>query len=486
MKQFEKGTEIAGRFVMTERLGRGANGEVWKATDKQAKRDVAVKVLLDPGEDESRRLLNEAQNWARLEHENVLRLYDVRPDEGMLIMECADGGSLEHMIRQSVLKSGGMIPVPPCSVSEATKVFTDFLRGLAFAHEKGILHRDLKPGNILLSRYGTAKISDFGMAREEQNGNFYLSPGLDRTGMSGTPEYMSPEQARREEVDRQSDIFSAGIVAYQLFTGRHPFSHPSLIISAREVIANKDLRCRDVKDFRPDTPEKLSEIISKMLAKEKEKRYKTAREILAELEDETATLACSNCGSFNPSVNRHCGQCGMRLVVEQEELPAVEAQPTADSLTDRGFELARQGDWMQAIRHYEQAIEIDPDFQKAYANLGFSLNHLGLYEPALEKLNEGIKRGDHPALFSYRAFSFRNMRRYKEAVDDLDRALESRPHDTRLLKEKAICLLEEGDVERAYTTVLLGLRYEPANDRLISLKNRIEITSPDLRDFLVR
>jgi len=486
MSRLEKGTEIDNRFVVTELLGRGANGELWKATDKEAKRDVAIKVLKNPREDEKRRLLQEAQNWGKLEHENVLRLYDVQSAKGILIMECADGGSLEHMLRQAALRSNSMSPAPPCSLDEAARIFRDILRGLAFAHEKEILHRDLKPGNILLSRYGTAKISDFGMARDESDGARPGSPGTNHTSRSGTPEYMSPEQARGEDIDRQSDIFSAGIIAYQLFTGKHPFLHPSLLLTPREIIGDDNMTCGAVNDERPDVPEKIAEIIDRMLAKKKEKRFKSVRDILAELEDETATLSCDKCGSSNPVLNRFCGQCGAPIAVEAPAAAEAEGPPTAEALVNEGFELARTGDWVRAIRRYREAIDTDADCEKAYANLGYAYNHLGLYEEALECLTKGMELGGHPALYSYRAFSYRNMRRYREALDDLSQALEDRPHDTRLLKEQAICLLEEGDVEQAYSAVLLGLRYDPANPPLVHLRERIEQTSPEIRSLLGR
>lgn len=479
MPKLTKGMEIASRFVISDKLGGGANGEVWKALDKHGKRDVAIKVLLDAGPDELKRLLHEAQQWMKLEHENIVRIYDIRTEDAMLVMECLEGGTLEGLIKSKALTAGGFSPVRPCPTPEATKILTDILRGLSYAHEQGILHRDLKPGNILLSKFGTAKITDFGMAREEKDGVFFLSPHLNRPGMSGTPEYMSPEAARGEDADRQSDIFSAGIVAYQLFTGRHPFSHPSGVISPRQLIASEQIESPVIREIQPDTPDKLADVVSKMLIKNKARRYKTVRDILAELGDQGVGLPCSNCDVPNPSENKYCGHCGELLDKNRSGVSTLGEIETADELVAEGFDLARQENWIGAIRKYEEAIKKDPAHQKAYASLGYSLNHLGRYDDAIQQLNKGLELGEHHSLYAYRAFSYKILARYDDAISDYDRALELRGRDSRYFKGKADCLLELGDDEKAYSTVLYALRFDPRNEWLLSLKSRIERTRPE-------
>jgi serine/threonine protein kinase len=483
-REFTKGKELAGgRFVLIEKLGGGANGQVWKALDKDGHRDVAIKVLLEPGPDELVRLLHEAEKWMRLEHENIVRVYDVRKDEAILVMECLEGGTLEHKMKKAAMDAGGFNAVRACPVGEATKILTDILRGLAFAHDRKILHHDLKPGNILLSKFGIAKISDFGMAREEKDGKFGLSPHLQRPGMSGTPEYMSPEVARGEDAsDRQSDIFSAGIVAYQLLTGRHPFSHPSGMISPRQLIAAEQVECVSVHDVQADIPERLADVVTRMLAKDRSKRFKDVADILGQLGDETSGLPCSNCNALNPRGNKYCGNCGSELVarVGPSDDATQEAEASAEDLAAEGYAYARQDNWIRAILLYKQAIKKDPELSKAYANLGYALNHLGKYEEALDAINKGLSIREHPALYAYRAFSNKNLTRYEEAVRDYDKALDLGGTESRNYRGKADCLLELGDEERAYSTVLYALRFDPRSDGLLSLKTRIERARPDL------
>ncbi len=481
MPQLTKGTEIAERFVCNQRLGGGANGEVWKALDKTGNRDVAIKVLLDPGKDELERLLHEARQWMKLEHENIVRVYDVNPNIPMLVMECVEGGTLESIMMSAVVRDAGFSPVSPFPIHEATKIFTDILRGLAYAHKSGVLHRDLKPANILLTKFGTAKISDFGMAREEKDGKFVLSPNLQRHGMSGTPEYMSPEAARGEDTDRQSDIFSVGIVAYQLLTGRHPFYHPSLLLSPKQIIRVEGFTPLPIREIKPDIPERLVNIIARMLLKDKQRRFMNVGEILAELGDQQGPgLPCSSCGAPNPPENKYCGNCAAALVTTPAPSEVSEHEQTADILVEEGFALARQDDWIRSIQKYEEAIKIDPKHSKAYAGLGYSLNHIGRYEDAIKALDKGLDLGEHHALYAYRAFSYKNLTRYADAISDYDKALELRGRHSGYLKGRADCELELGDEEKAYSTVLFALRFDPRNDWLHSLKSRIERARPDL------
>jgi tetratricopeptide (TPR) repeat protein len=111
---------------------------------------------------------------------------------------------------------------------------------------------------------------------------------------------------------------------------------------------------------------------------------------------------------------------------------------------------------------------------------------LGLYEEAAEVLTKGIALGDHPAIYSYRAFSYRNLRRYPEALADIEKALKTRPHDPFILKEKAYCLVEMGDAEKAYETILMALRYDPQNERLLALRRKLEESSPEIKKVLGR
>jgi tetratricopeptide (TPR) repeat protein len=160
---------------------------------------------------------------------------------------------------------------------------------------------------------------------------------------------------------------------------------------------------------------------------------------------------------------------------------ADDGRATAEELVAQGFALARQDNWVGAIRLYKEAIEKNPELNKAYGNLGFALNHLGQYEEALKVINKGLEYHEHAALYSSRAFSNKNLTRYDAAIADYDKALELGGTDYKNCnKAKADCLLELGETERAYSTVLYGLRFDPRNDGLLSLKSRIERARPEI------
>jgi hypothetical protein len=245
------------------------------------------------------------------------------------------------------------------------------------------------------------------------------------------------------------------------------------------------LPCPDLKDITLDTPESIVAIIGRMLQKEPSARYGTVRDILANLDDGELTMVCDDCGAENPVANRYCGKCGKPFgagAVAGEDQPAT--QTTADSLVEQGFALGQQGDWIGSIRKYREAIAIDAQHSKAHANLGFALNHLGLYEEAKQVLTDALELGEHPALYSYRAFSNRNLRQYEAALADLEKAREDRPHDPRIYKDMASCLIEIGEPEKAYSAVLLALRYDPRNERLLTLRRQFEITNPDIMGII--
>src|SRR6266540_1620069 len=236
MLELLKGTEIQGRYVIVDLIGTGGFASVWKASDKQLNRHVAIKRLSKPAAsaaDEAKRALEEAKKNAQIVHTNIVQVYDVIQVDGepLIIMEYVDGPSLHQLLRDKALR-GEVIPP-----DQAAAMLRDVLSGLAFAHDKKICHRDLSPMNILVTVGGVPKIADFGIARIlEPAKTPPMTPELLQHGGTGNPYYMAPEQARGEPADYSSDLFMVGIIGYLLLSGRHPFTHPTGLFSIPELI----------------------------------------------------------------------------------------------------------------------------------------------------------------------------------------------------------------------------------------------------------
>lgn len=265
-----------GDYEVESFLGKGSIGKVFLARHRRIGRRVALKTVhleqkFEDDEDRTefyKRLQREAELCASMQHPNVVTLYDVGYDGDVvsyLATEYVDGESLLARLRRT----------RPLPLDEALGIAADILRGLAYAHSKGIIHRDIKPANILLTSEGQAKIADFGVARP-------LHSSLTNTrSLVGTPNYMSPEQVKTTPVSPRSDLFSAGVVMYEMLTGMKPFGAPELSGILYNVVNHAPAR---VNDANPSVPEAVTRIVNRLLEKRPEDRYRAAEDALAELE----------------------------------------------------------------------------------------------------------------------------------------------------------------------------------------------------------
>jgi tRNA A-37 threonylcarbamoyl transferase component Bud32 len=262
---------LAGRYELEGVLGHGGMAEVFLGTDRVLGRRIAVKVLADRfARDTSfvTRFRREAQSAAALNHPNVVSVFDTGSDDGthFIVMEYIRGKTLSEVIREDA----------PLLPQRAAEIAEGVAQALAFAHQAGIIHRDVKPGNIMLTPTGDVKVMDFGIARAT------ASESLTQTAtVLGTATYFSPEQAQGEPVDARSDIYSLGVVLYEMLTGRPPFSGDSAV-----TIAYKHVREDPVPPSRlnPDVPAALDAVVMKCLAKNPENRYQTVDELIQDLD----------------------------------------------------------------------------------------------------------------------------------------------------------------------------------------------------------
>jgi len=263
-----------GRYVLDEEIGRGAMGTVYRATDPLIERTVAVKTVhlskLDDGSLEPRmRFLREAKAAGRLTHPGIVAVYDVGEleDLAFIVMEFVEGRSLKE-----VLEAG--VPVPLATAAEIVRQAAD---ALAAAHRSGVVHRDVKPGNLMLTRAGTVKITDFGIARIDQSQRT-------RTGvLVGSPGYMSPEQLSGKHVDGRSDVFALGSLFYELATGRGPFESERAE-DVLELMTNIVSRTHvPPSSLAPSVPKSVDAIVDRALKKNPAERYATAEAMSADL-----------------------------------------------------------------------------------------------------------------------------------------------------------------------------------------------------------
>jgi serine/threonine protein kinase/Flp pilus assembly protein TadD len=280
---------VIGYYELKEKIGAGGMGEVYKAVDTRLNRVVALKFLSESLENDSaakRRLVKEAQAVAMLEHPNICAVHSIEQSDEhhFIVMQYIEGKTLAESIAHQ-----------PLTVEKFKSLARQIITAVAFAHSHGVIHRDLKPGNIMLNSDGQIKVLDFGLAKVIPQKSLLGHDSKDEISrfsqngvIIGTVAYMSPEQLRGEKLDYRSDVFSVGIILYELLAKQNPFNRKS---QAETIAAILSADAVNLKKFAPDFPEILINLVEKCLQKEKEDRFQSAAEILVELDKaETANV----------------------------------------------------------------------------------------------------------------------------------------------------------------------------------------------------
>src|SRR3954463_9379335 len=272
------GMQLNGRYRLDAQVGSGGMSTVYRAFDTTLERRVAIKLMHRPlaqDSDQLERFRREARAVAQLNHPHIVGVIDAGEDDGTpyIVFEYVEGETLKDRIRRL-----GRLPVP-----EAVAYTIEIARALAAAHERHIVHRDVKPQNVLIDEEGTAKVTDFGIART------MTEEGLTAGGrVLGTTDYVSPEQALGHAVTGQSDLYSLGIVLFEMLTGDVPFSGENQVAVAMKHVREE---LPDVQLRRPEVSSALAAVIDRATAKELEHRYSDDTQLIADLEDVLAIEA---------------------------------------------------------------------------------------------------------------------------------------------------------------------------------------------------
>ncbi len=424
------GKTLAGRYRVDAEIGRGGMADVYRGIDVVLDREVAIKVLTERDDGERDRFLREARSMARLNHRNVVAVYDAGRDEGwsFIIMELVEGRTL------------GSVPAHELTVHTAIRHYVEILEALAYAHGNGVIHRDVKPANVMVLPSGAVKVMDFGLARRTSDMSGATSAGE----IVGTIAYLPPERFLGKVADARSDLYSVGVMLFETFTGTLPFKSESDDLVA-VIYGHVNEPPPPPRSVNRAVPAQIERIILKLLEKEPERRYQTAQDAAADLRalvtgpadvsdpgmeqpPSPATAAQSRKGAPPPP-----GQAAARtssVEADAREMLArtfgsSKAVDVGYSETLAGMLATRKRDYPEASRAYRAALTA---FSEAKNELEYAKTALKFGTMVLQKHNEGESRSGAS-----------NRRELSDAVDILTEALPSF-RGRAMLKE-----LEEGE-----------------------------------------
>jgi tetratricopeptide (TPR) repeat protein len=522
-----------GPYELIERVGRGGMGEVFRAMDPALDRVIALKILAPAMADNPearRRFLREARAAAAVCHEHVVTIHavDDSGDLPYLIMQFVAGRSLQEKLD----REGSL------GLKEILRIGMQVASGLAAAHAQGLVHRDIKPANILLENgVERVKITDFGLARAASD------PGLTRSGtIAGTPNYMSPEQARGEAVGPRSDLFSLGGVLYAMATGEPPFAADSAYAVLRRVC---DDAPRPIRELNPECPDWLASIIARLMAKSQEGRFAKAEDVAELLRERLAELQGPTAPGIEPvrssasATRRRVKWVALALASlaviaavlaglayfrpdRRAEAPLAARQPgraPSAAPLGRGWEYAKAEDWHQALAEFDaavglapddpaahearafarlkvrdfrgaiadcdEALRLNPQLTNAYFHRGSAFNELGEWGKGRAEFDEFIRRvPSEPWSHYHRATSRHNLGDLDGAVTDFNTAIELNSDVPLFYGERALALAMRGEPGPALADVEKALRSAPDNRSYLRLRGWVRAHRGDYEGAL--
>jgi serine/threonine protein kinase len=477
--------EKIGKYEVLDVLGRGGMGVVYRARDARLGRVVAIKMLTEgfSGNTEMlQRFYREASQTGALRHNNIVIVFDAGDQEGepYIVMEFVEGVPLDKTIKDR-------IDLP---LEVALSIVEQVCLALAYAHHNGVIHRDVKPANVIVQRDGTAKLLDFGIARDEAR----IDQSLTSTGtLVGTPAYMAPERFRGAPIDGRSDIFSAGVLLYQLLTGRLPFDadYPAVI--------DQILRFQPPapSELVAECPASLDAIVARALAKSPLERYENADDMALDLHDIAETVTRVHIAELMASAEQHFAEREfnqartalrklLRLdsqhLVAKRLLSLVEQRLTQQERERKAQDFTRQAQQASAERDWERGL--------ALCDEALALSPGNMTLVALRKsIVEGKQTQEKVAQLLHESANARKMGELKRAQAHAASAQRLDPHNSQIM---ALCKVLEQEIEEKQQKEELRVVLAAAKEHLTArefdeasvLLSKAETISPDNAEVL--
>jgi tetratricopeptide (TPR) repeat protein len=500
--ELEPGDRMAGRYRIQEKIGSGGMGVVYSALDEQLGLCVALKVLRPDvtGRSNGRleqRLRRELLLARQVSHRNAVRIHDIGQDGGLLFltMDLVSGRSLREVLKEEKI----------LSPDRAVEIVRQLALALEAAHDEGIVHRDVKPANVLVDGTGRAWLTDFSVARSLRD------PGITRTGaVVGTLSYLSPEQARGGEVDGRSDLYALGILLFEMLTGELPFRGGSEAEAMAQRITGAS---RDVHTLREDVPPWLAAVVQRLLQRDPDRRFQTARELLQALEGRRSIRLLPlfrNAAAILAlpalliagwlAYLRHPAPAGPSAVqtaretsAPAETLPA-SVSPEARRAYEKGLSLLAKRDDRAAAIELRRAIVADPAFTVGWVRLARTLSGMGRQSEALNAARQAVATIAPGARSSRagreaRALEAQLRGEPERARKILEALVAEQPNDAEARVELAEACTEAGDLDAALAHLRRVVAEVPAHPRAWFLLCKTAILAGDSRtaadDYLV-